>query len=53
MINLRGNQSDRVLGGAGLPHFGVERHGLKDIYRSTHPHLPKDNEEVNAHVKRL
>jgi hypothetical protein len=23
------------------------------VHRSNHPHLPKDNEEVNAHVKRL
>jgi hypothetical protein len=53
MINLRGNWLDRVLGGAGLPHSSVECLILKDAHRSTHPHLPKDNEEVNAHVKRL
>jgi hypothetical protein len=53
-INLRGNQSDRVPGGAGQPHSGAERLGLKDTYQSTHPaHLPKNNEEVNAHVKHL
>jgi hypothetical protein len=23
------------------------------LLRSTHPHLPKDNEEINAHVKCL
>jgi hypothetical protein len=45
MINPRGNQSNWGLGGA----------GLHDALRSTHPppHLPKDNEEVNTHVKRL
>jgi hypothetical protein len=53
MINLRGNQSDQVPGGAGLPYSSAECLGLKDAYRSTHRHLPKDNEEVNAHVKRL
>jgi hypothetical protein len=53
MIIARGNQSDRVPGGAGLPHSGEKCLGLKDAYRSTHPHLPKDNKEVNANVKHL
>jgi hypothetical protein len=39
--------------GAGLTHSGAECLGLKDAHRSADPHLPKDNEEVNAHVKRL
>jgi hypothetical protein len=34
-------------------HFDAECLGLKDNNRSTHPHLPNDNEEVNTHVKRL
>jgi hypothetical protein len=42
-----------VPGGAGLLHSRAECLGLKDAYRSTHPHLPKDNEEVNAHMKHL
>jgi hypothetical protein len=42
---------DRVPGGVGLLHSSRECLGLKDAHRSTHPHLPKDNEEVNAHLK--
>jgi hypothetical protein len=53
MINLRGNGLDRVPGGAGLPHSNTKCLGLKDAYQSTQPHLPKDNEEVNEHMKRL
>jgi hypothetical protein len=41
------------MGGAGLPHPDTKCLGLKDAHRLTHPHLPKDNEEVNAHVKHL
>jgi hypothetical protein len=53
-INSSGIGSDRVPGGVGLPHSGVECLGLKDAHRSTDPpHLPKDNKEVNAHVKHL
>jgi hypothetical protein len=53
MINMRGNRSDQVPGGVGLPHSGTECLGLKDAHRSTHSHLSKDNEEVNAHMKCL
>jgi hypothetical protein len=34
-------------------HSDVECLGLKDTHRSTHTHLPKDNEEVNAHIEHL
>jgi hypothetical protein len=34
-------------------HSSTERLDLKDAHQSTHPHLPKDNEKVNAHVKCL
>jgi hypothetical protein len=52
-INPRGDGSDRVLGGAGLPHSGIKHFGLKDAHRSANPHLPKGNQEVTAHVMRL
>jgi hypothetical protein len=52
-INSSGIGLDRVPGGVGLPHSGAECLGLKDAHRSTDPHLPKDNKEVNAHVKHL
>jgi hypothetical protein len=39
--------------GAGLLHTGAKHLGLKDAHRSTDSPPAKDNEEVNAHVKRL
>jgi hypothetical protein len=53
MTNPRGNRSDRVPRRADLPNVGPQCPGLKDAHRSNHPHLPKDNEEVNAHIKHL
>jgi hypothetical protein len=55
MINPRGDGSDRVPGGAGLPYSDAKHFGLKDAHRSAHPppHLPKENQEVTAHMKRL
>jgi hypothetical protein len=53
MINPRGDGLDRVLGGAGLPHSGAKHSGFKAAHRSVNLHLPKDNQEVTAHVKRL
>jgi hypothetical protein len=44
---------DRLPRRASLPHIGPQCPSFKDASRSNHPHLPKDNEEVNAHVKCL
>jgi hypothetical protein len=52
-INPSGDGLDRVPGGVGLPHFSAKHFGLKDACRSANPHLPKDNQKVTAHVKRL
>jgi hypothetical protein len=52
-INPRGDGSDRVPGGAGLPHYGAKHFGLKDAHQSATPHLPEDNQEVTAHVKQV
>jgi hypothetical protein len=45
-INPRGDGSDRVLGGAGLPHSGAKHFGLKDAHRLANPHLSKDNKKL-------
>jgi hypothetical protein len=37
----------------GLPYAGPQCPGFYDSRRLDHPHLPKDNEEVITHVKRL
>jgi hypothetical protein len=34
-------------------HTLVQNIMASRLLRSTHPHLPKDNEEINAHVKCL
>jgi hypothetical protein len=52
-VHPRGDRLDQVPRRAGLLHAGSQCPGPKDAHRPTHPHLPKDNEEVNVHVKCL
>jgi hypothetical protein len=40
-------------GGADLPHSDTKCFGLKGAHQSANPHLPKDNQDVTAHVKHL
>jgi hypothetical protein len=51
MVDPLGIRLGRVPGRASLPHASPQCLSFNDVGLSNHPHLPKDNEEVNAHVK--
>jgi hypothetical protein len=53
MINLSVNQLNRVPRRVGLLNTMPRHPSLKDAHRSNHQQVPKDNEEVNVHVKCL
>jgi hypothetical protein len=53
MVDPRGNRSDQILRRVGLLHAGSPALALRMLIDQLTPHLPKDNEEVNAQVMHL